>query len=564
MKTHTRPLFTALRLRPLALLAVVALQVTIRSPACAQSALDGFDPNANGTVRVAVVQTDGKVLIGGEFTTLAPNGGPTVTRNYLARLNANGTIDSAFNPNANNFVISLAVQPDGAVLAGGTFTSIGGQTRSSMARLDAATGLADSFDPNANAFVQAIAVQVDGKIVVGGGFTSIGGQPRNFIARLDPVTGFADSFNPNADNAVRAITLQPSDGKILAGGIFTNIGGQARSFLGRLNATTGLADSFNPNANNFVRAIAVQPDGKIVAGGLFSGTNSIGGQTRNFIARLDPTTGAADAFNPNGNAEVRTLALQTDGKILAGGDFSGANSIGGQTRNFIARLDPTTGAADAFDPNANSFVRTLAVQSDGKIIVGGLFTTLAPSGGPPVMRNRVARLAPLQLLSASSRKTHGAAGDFAVNLPLAGEPGVECRSSGGSHTLVFTTNNNLVSGNASVTAGTGAVSGAPTFSGNTMTVNLTGVTDVQKITVNLANVTDSFGQVLPSTGVSVNMLIGDINGSKSVSASDIGAVKAASGAPADATRFRADVVVSGSITASDIGLVKSRSGQNVP
>ena len=111
---------------------------------------------------------------------------------------------------------------------------------------------------------------------------------------------------------------------------------------------------------------------------------------------------------------------------------------------------------------------------------------------------------------------------------------------------------------------TGAVSGAPTFSGNTMTVNLTGVTDVQKITVNLANVTDSFGQVLPSTGVSVNMLIGDINGSKSVSASDIGAVKAASGAPADATTFRADVVVSGSITASDIGLVKSRSGQNVP
>ncbi len=97
---------------------------------------------------------------------------------------------------------------------------------------------------------------------------------------------------------------------------------------------------------------------------------------------------------------------------------------------------------------------------------------------------------PLTLGSAVSRKTHGGAGDFDVNLPLTGEPGVECRSSSGNHTLVFSASNNLVSGNASVTAGTGTVSGSPSFAGNTMTVNLTGVTDVQMITVTLSDVTD--------------------------------------------------------------------------
>src|SRR6266571_1502907 len=76
----------------------------------AQSALDGFDPNANGVVRVVVVQPDGKILIGGDFTTLSPNGGVAVTRNGIARLNPDGTLDTAFNPNANDIVFAIAVQ----------------------------------------------------------------------------------------------------------------------------------------------------------------------------------------------------------------------------------------------------------------------------------------------------------------------------------------------------------------------------------------------------------------------------------------------------------------------
>src|SRR5437868_7580064 len=83
-----------------------------------QSALDGFDPNANGTVWVVVVQPDGKILIGGDFTSVAPNGGASVTRNRIARLNPDGTLDTAFNPNAASSVFAVTVQGDGKIVAG--------------------------------------------------------------------------------------------------------------------------------------------------------------------------------------------------------------------------------------------------------------------------------------------------------------------------------------------------------------------------------------------------------------------------------------------------------------
>ena len=97
----------------------VMLSVLIAAVVRGQSALDGFDPNANGIVRVVVVQPDGKILLGGAFTTLAPNGGGAVTRNHIARLNPDGTLDTAFNPNANNDVDSIAEQADGTILVGG-------------------------------------------------------------------------------------------------------------------------------------------------------------------------------------------------------------------------------------------------------------------------------------------------------------------------------------------------------------------------------------------------------------------------------------------------------------
>jgi len=354
----------------------------------AQSALDGFDPNADWNVRVVVAQPDGKILIGGEFTVVQ-----TIARNRIARLNPDGTLDTAFNADANGNVWSIAVQADGKILVGGDFTSIGGQARNRIARLDPVTGLPDSFNPNANNIVYAITVQADGKILVGGDFNganSIGGQTRNRIARLDATTGLADSFNPDAGGgglftpSVFAITLQ-TDGKILVGGQFTTIGGSSRAYIARLDPTTGVADSFAPIAapflGGYVRAIAVQPDSKILVGGVFS---TIGGQSRNCIARLDAVTGLADSFNPNADNAVLVIALQPDGKVLIGGDFG---NVGGMT-TFIARLDPVTGAPETtFNPVFSERVVAIAVQPDGKILAGGFYTTVSGQ-----IRNRIARL----------------------------------------------------------------------------------------------------------------------------------------------------------------------------
>ena len=171
----------------------------------------------------------------------------------------------------------------------------------------------------------------------------------------------------------------------------------------------------------------------------------------------------------------------------------------------------------------------------------------------------------LLLTSAVSRKTHGSAGTFDIPLPLSGNPGVECRTGGATndYTQVFTFTNNVVSGNASVTSGIGNVSGPPTFSGNTMTVNLTGVADMQTLTVTLSGVTDQFSQVLPDTSVSVNMLIGDTNGNGIVNATDIAQTKGQVGQPVSNSNFRTDVNASGIINATDVAIVKAHSGNSI-
>jgi hypothetical protein len=141
---------------------------------------------------------------------------------------------------------------------------------------------------------------------------------------------------------------------------------------------------------------------------------------------------------------------------------------------------------------------------------------------------------------------------------------VECRSGGGNHTLVFSFTYNVVSGNASVTSGTGNISGSPLFSGNTMTVNLTGVTDEQQITVTASNVTDTFGQTLPDTAVNAVMLLGDTSANRAVNASDVAQTKSQIGATVDSSNFRNDINVSGAITASDVAQVKASTGHSVP
>ena len=141
-----------------------------------------FDPGVvDGTVYVAEIQADGKIVLGGNFGTVAG-----VPRNYIARLDADGTLDSGFNPAVNGAVTSIDVQADGKLILAGEFTLAGGEARHYSARLYPNGALDFGFDPNPNnGLAYAAAIQADGKVLLGGRFTTIGGVQRNWIARLE-------------------------------------------------------------------------------------------------------------------------------------------------------------------------------------------------------------------------------------------------------------------------------------------------------------------------------------------------------------------------------------------
>ena len=260
-------------------------------------------------------------------------------------------------------------------------------------------------------------------------------------------------------------------------------------------------------------------------------------------------------------ASVAVGDFNNDGKQ----DLAVANNVSGTVS--ILPGDGLGGFGSRTDYNVNGFGYSIAVgdfDGDGKqdiAVAKQVSTTVSVLLGTCAL--------PLQLSSALSRKTHGAAGTFDVDLPLTGGPGIECRDTNGNHTLVFTFTNAVVSGSATVTsAGGGSVSGSPTFAGKTMTVSLTNVTNAQQLTLNLSSVTDAFAEVLPDTTVDMVVLAGDTTGNKAVNSSDVAQTKQQSGAPVNgivgAANFREDVVVDGSINSTDISSVKLRTGTSVP
>jgi uncharacterized delta-60 repeat protein len=326
----------------------------------------GFNSAPNSNVFSAVLQADGKIIVGGSFTNLAGT-----ARNRIARLNSDGTLDAGFNPNASGDVNAIAVQADGKIVIGGAFTNVVSTTRNRIARLNADGTLDTGFNPSATNVVNSIAIQPDGKIIVGGNFTNIAATLRNRIARLNTDGTLDTNFNPNASSNVYAIALQ-LDGKILVGGDFTNVVATTRNYFARLNADGTLDGAFNPNPSNSVYNAAVQADGKIIIGGTFT---NVAATARNRIARLNADGTLDSGFNPNASNVVNSVVLQADGKIIIAGTFT---NVGGATvRNRIARLNTNGTLESTFDPNVGGVVSGVAVQADGQVIVGGTFTNVS-------------------------------------------------------------------------------------------------------------------------------------------------------------------------------------------
>ncbi|RDC61624.1 delta-60 repeat domain-containing protein [Adhaeribacter pallidiroseus] len=345
-------------------------------------------------VKAILIQSDGKILIGGSFSNVS-----TLPRNHVARLNKTGSLDKSFNEGSgpDGYVNALAQQADKKVIIGGNFTTVDGLSHNYLARYNADGSLDKNFNPFTNAEVEAIAIQKDGRILLGGSFTQVNGQARTRIARLNADGTLDETFNlaTGISNTVSAIIVDAA-GKIIIGGDFLKVNNINRKYLARLNPDGKLDASFYPGTglDGAVKAIVQQPDGKVVFAGLFT---SVNGETRKNIARLN-TDGTLDvSFQTNANDGIYTVLLREDGRIMVGGIFT---QIDGKVRNRIARLKANGSLDPTFDPRfrsnagTNREVNTLALMSDNRLLLGGYFTMVTGYG-----RTRIA------LLSAKAPQT---------------------------------------------------------------------------------------------------------------------------------------------------------------
>jgi uncharacterized delta-60 repeat protein len=328
--------------------------------------------SANGAVRALAVRPDRRILAGGSFTLFNQ-----VSHPRLVSVSANGAIDTTFAPanGADNDVNALALQSDGKLLVGGSFNFIGGVQRPGLARLDAAGAVDSTFTTGTSLGpVFAIALRGDGKIAMGGSFLSVDGSPRSHIALLQSNGALDTSFTASCNGDVRALAFLP-DNRIVVGGAFTSVNNVTRPVVARLLANGQLDPSFQAptNVTGLAYGIGIQPDGKILVAGTLDRVDQL---NVGRIIRLNPDGSLDTTFRTGVGAgfNVRALVLQPDNKILIGGEFTGYDNLAAPR---IARLNPDGSLDQTFSvgSGANNTVMSLCQQPDGKVLIGGFFTT---------------------------------------------------------------------------------------------------------------------------------------------------------------------------------------------
>ncbi|GFO54977.1 hypothetical protein GMSM_19840 [Geomonas sp. Red276] len=392
-----------------AILVAVCMLLPVRGEG-ASLYLDGFriyssgtvslTPNgSSGTVRAIAVQPwDGKVIIGGSF--IATGGSPAKTVRNLARLNTDGTLDTGFDTSADGAVNAVAIQFDHGsppqpvgILVGGSFSTVttaadGTTTRNGLARLSIAGTVDASFDPSTQGAAVVNTIRVDavsGGILVGGSFTAMAGmtagQSCSNFARLAESDGrFLDGFSGGVggagENGVFAVVVQ-DDGKIVVGGSFQT----PHAYLARFQPDGTPDATFAVTLNGAVRALALQVDWSILFGGDFTTAATVdqpGGADRLHLARVN-NDGYLDPWDPAPDGVVSALALQPDGRVVCGGNFTHLLAPDRQPvdRRHVARIAPGGAIDPQLKPETDDQVESLALQPDEKLLIGGKFTLAA-------------------------------------------------------------------------------------------------------------------------------------------------------------------------------------------
>ncbi|HEY3763382.1 MAG TPA: Calx-beta domain-containing protein [Verrucomicrobiae bacterium] len=353
-------------------------------------------PGFNGSVFSLALQTNAQILVAGDFTAVG-----TTPEGYVARLNADGSLDGSFlggsvgsgRDGAFGPVNSVICQTDNRIMVGGSFSTFDDVNRNNIARLMTDGSLDTSFNPGdgADNTVNALAETfINGlrRVYVAGAFNNISGVSSPGIARLEADNldglsqGTVDSsfaVGNGVDGPVYTIAVYPTNsvyaGKLLIGGSFQHYNGFGITNLARLNVDGSLDASFNNNLgigpNGIVRSLAIQADGNILVGGAFVNFN---GTSASNIIRLQYNGTIDTNFVGNADGSIEGISVQADNRIMVVGQFSETD---GFIRSHVSRLLPT-GAVDPtinFGYGANGDVDALVIQpTNNAIIIGGTFS----------------------------------------------------------------------------------------------------------------------------------------------------------------------------------------------
>jgi uncharacterized repeat protein (TIGR03803 family) len=318
-----------------------------------------------------------------------------------------------------------------------------------------------------------------------------------------------------------------------------------------------------------IHSFAGKPaDGAYPQAGLIQGTDgnlygtSYNGGTADsgtlFKMHLSGNLSVLHSFTGSDGAFPSAALIQTSDGDLYGTTYAGGPSDSGTAFRLNSSNNLTTVHAFSGSDGANPDAE-LIEASDGNLYG----TTSSGTTGADLGTIFRIDIQPVTLVAAVSRKTHGSAGIFDINLPVGGNVGIECRSGGpdSEYTIVFTFANPLTSvDGARVTGGTGFVANSSIDSNDAHNyiVALGGVTNAQIITVALSNVADGFGSFSGAVSAQMGLLLGDVNASRRVDAADVSSVRQQTLQTITTSNFREDVNASGRIDAADVSIARQQ------
>jgi uncharacterized delta-60 repeat protein len=292
---------------------------------------NSFAPNVSfSAISSIAIQRDNKILVAGNSPT------------YLTRLNEDGSVDSTFSfaQMPNGTITNINILTSGKVIITGEFNQIDGVLISGVARLNSDGSLDTEFNLELppSIYIRTLEVQPDEKIIIAGQYDLLGTQYRVFRRYLS--TGFLDtSFNGDESYYIYDIEYQ-NDGKIMITGPFTEYFGVTRYNVARVNSDGSLDVTFNSfnlpqNETTYtIFDVSILDDGKYILNGSFSIYNN---EYSRYLVKTNQDGSIDSSFNVGlgPNDFVWETLIQHDGKVLIGGVFS---SYDGTPRNSFARL----------------------------------------------------------------------------------------------------------------------------------------------------------------------------------------------------------------------------------